>query len=195
METETTHQPDYDRLVPAVRGGDESAATALVEALYPVVIRIVRSHLPRATTEEDVAQEVFLKVFSKIGQFRGDRPFDHWVSRIATNTCYDLLRKQRVRPLFRFADLGEEQATILENSLTAPGVSPESLDRGVLDRLLATLNPRQELVIRLLDLEELSVEEICNQTGWGASKVKVTAMRARKKLASTLEKLEAKSKL
>ena len=63
--------------------------------------------------------------------------------------------------------------------------------RELLNRLIATLNPREQIVIRLLDLEEKSVAEICDLTGWGSSKVKVTAMRARKKLANHLKKLNS----
>jgi RNA polymerase sigma-70 factor (ECF subfamily) len=198
--------PGFGRLVAGVRAGDDAAATELVEVLYPTVIRIVRSHLPRSAQEEDVAQDVFLKVFSKIDQYRGESPFDHWVSRIATNTCFDLLRRQKVRPLYRFSDLREEEVAFLENATSGLDGSSEYTDpatraaggggelaRELLDRLLATLNAREQLVIRLLDLEENSVEEICNRTGWGASKVKVTAMRARKKLTRTLEKLEVNS--
>ena len=202
---------DCGSLVPGALAGDQSASAALVEALYPVVIRVVRSHLPRSSSEDDVAQDVFLKVFAKLKQFRGDRPLEHWVSRIATNTCYDLLRRQRVRPLVRFSDLSAEHVSFLENSVdgsaalgrsgdftdpaTAAASGKGSLGREFIERLLATLNAREQLVLRLLDLEQYSVEEICNQTGWSASKVKVTAMRARKKLTKTLAHLEAKSEV
>ena len=59
-----------------------------------------------------------------------------------------------------------------------------------LEKLLATLKPRERTVIQLLDLEERTVQETCNLTGWGASKVKVTAMRARRKLREQLQRLE-----
>ena len=61
------------------------------------------------------------------------------------------------------------------------------------ERLLESLNPREQLVIRLLDLEENTIQETCNLTGWGASKVKVTAFRARKKLRQALQRLEAQT--
>ncbi|MDB4412490.1 hypothetical protein N9170_03350 [Akkermansiaceae bacterium] len=62
--------------------------------------------------------------------------------------------------------------------------------RELLNRLIATLNPREQIIIRLLDLEEKSVQNICDLTGWGSSKVKVTAMRARTKLADHFKKLD-----
>jgi RNA polymerase sigma-70 factor (ECF subfamily) len=185
---------DWDRLVALVRNGSESAARSLVEALYPHVIRIVRSHLPRATDEQDVAQDVFLKVFTRINSFRADQPFHHWVARITVNTCVDRLRRQKIRPEIRFADLTEDEAAFLENSVANPELSsdPAASDgREVVDKLLDTLNPTEQTVLRLLDLEQKSVREISDLTGWGLSKVKVTAMRARRKLNETLQRLES----
>src|SRR4029077_14818410 len=90
-----------------VRGQDQDAARSLVEYLYPMVIRIVRANLPRRAAEEDLAQDIFVKMFQKLDQFRGDVPFDHWVSRIAVNHCLNAIRAQKNRPEWRMADLSE----------------------------------------------------------------------------------------
>src|SRR5258706_5489304 len=81
-------------LIKRVRNSDEAASKSLVERMYPTIIRIVRNHLTGSEAEEDFCQEIFLKLFSKLHQFRADMPFEHWVSRIAVNTCIDHLRKQ-----------------------------------------------------------------------------------------------------
>ena len=81
-----------------VRQRDQKASRQLVEHLYPLVIRIVRSHLPRRVAEEDLAQDIFLKMFTRIAQYQGNVPFPHWVSRIAVTTCIDQLRAQKRRP-------------------------------------------------------------------------------------------------
>jgi DNA-directed RNA polymerase specialized sigma24 family protein len=60
----------------------------------------------------------------------------------------------------------------------------------VVDQLLATLNPRERMVLQLMDLEKKSLRDVCSLTGWGLSKVKVTAMRARRKLNANLKQLE-----
>lgn len=191
--------PDWNDAITKVKAGDETAAWGLVESLYPHIIRIVRSHLPRSDDEEDLAQEIFMKMFSKIEQFKGHQPFHHWVARIALNTCYDRLRHQRSRPLFSFSDLSPEQSDFLEATLSTSSTPPANnttsgeLARELLQKLIATLKPREQMVIRLLDLEEHSVKETCELTGWGASKVKVTAMRARRKLADALKRLETSS--
>jgi RNA polymerase sigma-70 factor (ECF subfamily) len=186
-----------DQSIALARGGDEGACRELVEHLYPTVIKIVRRHLPRRDEEEDLAQEVFMKVFAKLDRFSGKEPIAHWVSRIAVNTCFDRLRRQRVRPVMNFAELDLDEAEFLERALSesasAPSdASPEAAGE-LLEKLFASLNPREETVIRLLDLHEFSVQETCNQTGWGASKVKVTAMRARRKLKAALQRLESET--
>ena len=97
-----------------VRRQDQDAARSLVECLYPTVIRIVRANLPRRAAEEDLAQEIFVKVFEKLDQFRGEAPLEHWVSRIAVNHCLNAIRAQKSRPEWRMADLSEEQAAALD---------------------------------------------------------------------------------
>src|SRR5580693_9464752 len=109
-----------------VRKRDQAAARDLVEHLHPLVIRIVRSHLPRRVAEEDLAQEIFLKMFTRLEQYQRAVPFTHWVSRIAVTTCIDQLRAQKRRPEFRWADLSEQEAEVLDNVLTSEhAVAPD----------------------------------------------------------------------
>lgn len=183
-------------MLDAARRGDESAWRLLVETLYPLIAGIIRNHLRREADREDVAQEVFVKIFANLGQYQGRQPFDHWVSRIALNTCHDWLRRIAARPLVSYTDLAEAEREILERTLASdespPTESPNLLHE-LLDRLIATLPPREQIVIRLLDLEQRSVAEACDLTGWGASKIKVTAMRARHRLAEQMKRLEKPS--
>src|ERR1043165_3553424 len=101
-----------------VRQRDQQAARELVDHLHPLVIRIVRAHLPRRVPEEDLAQEIFLNMFTRLEQYQGNVPFPHWVSRIAVTTCIDHLRAQKRRPEFRMADLSETEAEVLGNVMT-----------------------------------------------------------------------------
>ena len=190
MDQSPTVSPE---LLTRVRAGDEEAWRRLIDLLNPLISKIIRNQVRRTTDHDDLAQEAFTKIFLKLDQFAGKQPFTHWVSRLTVNTCYDWLRRQKVRPLVTYSDLGETQAEILEKKLAGQtGEDKESLAamRELLDRLISTLNPRQQIVIRLLDLEEKSVQDVCDLTGWGESKVKVTAMRARRKLSEQLKKLE-----
>src|SRR5476649_2348352 len=138
-----------------VRQQDQLAARELVEHLYPLVIRIVRSHLPRRVAEEDLAQEVFLKMFTRLDQYQGAVPFPHWVSRIAVTTCIDQLRAQKRRPELRWADLSENETDFLDAALTNENeVSPDDAveAKELVAKLLDQLKPEDRLVIQYLDL-------------------------------------------
>src|SRR5579859_5728331 len=105
---------DMPACLERVRQRDEEAARQLFHHLYPLVIKVVRSHLPRRMSEEDLVQIVFMKVFGNLGQYSGLAPLEHWVSRIAVNTCIKALRAEKARPELRWADLGEEESEVLD---------------------------------------------------------------------------------
>jgi RNA polymerase sigma factor (sigma-70 family) len=168
-----------------VRQRDQIAARELVEHLHPLVIRIVRAHLPRRVPEEDLAQEVFLKMFARLDQYQGSVPFTHWVSRIAVTTCIDQLRAQKRRPELRWADLTERESEVLDHALTNENeVAPDEAlaARELVHKLLGQLKPEDRLVIQYLDLEQKSLAEISALTGWNQTLIKVRAFRARRKL-------------
>ena len=178
---------DSGRCLERVRQHDQDAAAALVEGLYPLVIRIVRNHWARQSDEEDLAQEIFLKLFSRLDQYeaRAGIPLEHWVSRLAVRTCLDALRAKGRRPEVRMGDLPEEQQAWLDYLTAEESAPPDSIAgsaRELVGKLLSQLPPKDRLVITLLDLEEKSVKEISELTGWSPSLVKVRAFRARRKL-------------
>jgi RNA polymerase sigma-70 factor (ECF subfamily) len=176
-----------------VRQNDQAAARELVEHLHPLVVRIVRSHLPRRVAEEDLTQEIFLKMFTRLAQYQGAVPFPHWVSRIAVTTCIDQLRAQKRRPEFRWADLSENEAEVLDNVTTNENDVPANdamAARELVHKLLGQLKPDDQVVIRLLDLEQKSIAEISQLTGWNQSLVKVRAFRARRKLQKLFQELK-----
>jgi RNA polymerase sigma-70 factor (ECF subfamily) len=185
-------QLDVPACVVRVRQGDEEAARALLNHLYPLVITIVRGHLPRRTGEEDLAQMIFVKVFAKLEQFSGTVPLAHWVSRIAVNTCLNALQAEKIRPETRWADLSEEEEHVLQSlASTSEELEPgQSLAaRELVNKLLEHLNPNDRLLIQLLHMQGQSVEEIRQITGWNPSLIKVRAFRARRKLRKHLAKL------
>src|SRR5438093_11828950 len=99
---------DASALVQAALQHDDEAARALVRKLYPLVAKIVRSHRPRRTAEEDLCQMIFIKVFQRLSQFSGNVPLEHWVSRVAVNTCLNQMGSEQVRPAVRHADLNDD---------------------------------------------------------------------------------------
>ncbi len=180
-----------------VRRRDQTAARELVEHIHPLVIRIVRARLPRRVAEEDLVQDIFLKMFTRLEQYQGNVPFPHWVSRIAVTTCIDQLRAQQRRPEFRWADLSEQETAVLDTVLTdgresRPGDALAA--RELVDKLLAQLKPNDQLVIQLLDLEQKTIVEISALTGWNQTLIKVRAFRARRKLQKLFQALTSKEK-
>jgi len=183
---------DVADLVTRTRAGDEAAASALVAHLTPLVTRIVRSHLPRRTSEEDLVQSVLIKVFTRLDQYRGLVPLEHWVARISVNTCRHEIARESHRPELRHADLSEEQCAILDHLAEHSGDVPADHDvasRELVERMLRLLSPEDRLVVTLLHLEGRSVEEIKALTGWSGPLVKVRAFRARRKMKRHLAQL------
>jgi RNA polymerase sigma-70 factor, ECF subfamily len=190
-----SNEPIARALVERALQQDEDAARELVQRLYPLVLRMVRTHRPQRTAEEDLCQMIFIKLFQKLGQFSGKVPLEHWVSRIAINTCINQIRAEKARPELRHADLSEEQAAVLTTlSGSEDETSPDRalVARDLVEQLLVALKPAERLVIDLLYLQEKSVAEICETTGWSRAVVKIRAFRARQKLKSQLAALEGK---
>src|ERR671923_908341 len=127
----------------ALRHNDE-AARELVRRLYPLVAKMVRAHRPRRTSEEDLCQMIFIRVFQKLSQFSGKVPLDHWFSRIAVNTRLNQIAAEKVRPELRHADLSEEEQAVVENLAVSGGeLAPDKRagSRQLMEHLLGMLKP------------------------------------------------------
>jgi RNA polymerase sigma-70 factor, ECF subfamily len=188
--------PEPDALVQAALQDDDEAARKLVRRLYPLVAKMVRSHRPRRTAEEDLCQMIFIKVFQKLSQFSGKVPLEHWVSRIAVNTCLSQIEAERVRPELRHADLSEEEEAVVKNlAVASDELAPDRqlASRQLVEHLLEFLKPVERLVVDLLYLQGRSVEEIHKITGLGVAAVKVRAFRARQKMKTQMAKIGAGS--
>ncbi len=187
--------PDLAALAAAALQHDDEAARELVRQLYPFVLKLVRAHRPQRAAEEDLCQMIFIKMFQNLPQFSGTVPLEHWLARIAINTCLNQIAAEKARPELRRADLSQEQAAVLDNLATssdelAPGQQLASRD--LVLHLLEGLKPAERLVINLLYLEEKSVDEISKLTGWSTALVKVRAFRARRKLKEQMARLQRK---
>jgi RNA polymerase sigma-70 factor (ECF subfamily) len=189
--------PDAGVLVAAALQHDDEAARQLVRRLYPLVTKVVRSHRPRRTSEEDLCQMIFIRMFQKLAQFSGKVPLEHWVSRIAVNTCLNQIAAEKVRPELRHADLSEEEQAVVENLATSSeDLAPDRqlASRELVEHLLELLKPAERLVIDMIYLQGRTVEEIRKLTGWSAPLVKVRAFRARQKMKAHLGRISAGEK-
>jgi RNA polymerase sigma-70 factor (ECF subfamily) len=173
------------------RHGDQDAARRLIEALYPCVMSIIRGRLPRRLAEEDLAQEVFVRFFEKLGQYDGRAPLNHWVSRLAVNVCIDALRAEARRPELRWADLSEAEAEALRATVADTAAeAPDTAASDLTAKLLDTLDAKDRLVVQMLDLEGSSVRDVRELTGWAETAIRIRAFRARRKLRKRLLELE-----
>lgn len=170
-----------ERLIEATLSGDDEAFTELVRRHKRKVFKIVARFVKSDFELDDICQEVFIKMYQNLNKYRGDAPFEYWLSKIAVNACYDNLRKQRREgynvPL-------EDVVSSIRDPASEEIPGNEAWE--ILKHAFAKLRPEEQLVITLLNLEEKSVFEVAALTGWSESKVKVRAFRARAQLKRIL---------
>jgi len=181
---------DLDDCLRRVAAADQDAARALVARCHPLVARIVRSHRPKSHGDDDLVQDVFLKMFVMLPRYevRDGRPFEHWLARLAVRTCLDALRAEKRR-----ADrlpLSREAQACLETlaSDREPGAGDALAARELVEALLAELPPPDRLVLTLRDIEQRSTAEIAALTGWSVAGVKVRVFRARMRLRAAVRR-------
>jgi RNA polymerase sigma-70 factor (ECF subfamily) len=178
-------------LIAAVLKGDSSSFEPLVLKYSPRVFATARRYARRESEVEDIVQEVWLKSFDKLSSFRGEAPFEHWLMRLAVRTCYDFLRGHQRNRESAFSELSEVEEDWLERFVAEPTSSPEDADAAklLINRVLEKLSPAARLVITLLEIEDRSVKEIAELTGWTVPLVKVRAFRARAEMRKILAKI------
>jgi RNA polymerase sigma-70 factor (ECF subfamily) len=177
------------------RGGDEPAFAEIVRRHSPRVFRVAGRFFRQRERVEEAAQEVFLKAFTELDSFEGRGSFEGWLTRIATNTCLNLVRSAKRRPELTVSDLTDDEGTWLDSHMSETATARhEATERGrvaadLAGRVLDTMSPDDRLVLTLVDGEEMPVKEVAEMTGWSESKVKVQAFRARRKMRAAVEKL------
>ncbi len=175
---------DFDReLIARAKAGDRSACEAIVDQFAPMVFRLISRFFRTREDVEDLAQDVFLKVFARIDQVHPDENFPGWLARVTVNTCYDELRKARRRKL-AMEIYGPEAVS---EASVAPQ-EPDSLGKARL--AVQRLDPKLRIPLLLKEVEEMSIEEIARTMGLTQTNVKVRLFRARKKLAAMLGESE-----
>jgi RNA polymerase sigma-70 factor (ECF subfamily) len=178
-------------LISAVLAGDSASFEPLVAKYSPRVFATARRYARRESEIEDIAQEVWLKAFDKLKTFRGEAPFEHWLMRMTVRTCYDFLRAHQRSKESAFSEISEPEEDWLERFVADPAGAPEDADAAkmLVDRVLEKLSPDARLVIQLLEIEDRSVKEIAELTGWSVPLVKVRAFRARGEMRKILARI------
>jgi RNA polymerase sigma-70 factor (ECF subfamily) len=183
--------PTDAELIAAVLRGDAASFEPLVAKYSPRVFATARRYARRESEVEDICQEVWLKSYQKLASFRGEAPFEHWLMRLTVRTCYDFLRAHQRNREMNFSELSEPEEDWLDRFVASPGDAAESAAaaRQLVERVLEHMSPAARLVITLLEIEDRSVKEISQMTGWSVPLVKVRAFRARAEMRKKLAKL------
>jgi RNA polymerase sigma-70 factor (ECF subfamily) len=181
-------------LVRRVQAGDETAFSEVVERYQSKVFSIIHGIVRRRNDVEDIAQQVFAKVFLSIGSFDFRSSLITWIYKITVNECFDYLRKRKVRKLVYESDLSEDESRRVEN--TQPQVDrQEGADTSLARRdyvlkLLARVSGEERMLLMLKEVEGYSVEELADRTGMNENTIKVKLFRARQKLVKAAQRLD-----
>ena len=178
-------------LIAAVLKGDAASFEPLVERYSPRIFATARRYARRESEVEDIVQEVWLKAFDRLGSYRAEAPFEHWLMRMAVRTCFDFLRGHQRNRETLFADLTEPEEDWLDRFVSQPDAASENADaaRQLVGRVLERLTPAARLVITLLEIEERSMKEVAELTGWSVPLIKVRAFRARAEMRRALSRI------
>jgi RNA polymerase sigma-70 factor (ECF subfamily) len=186
-------------LIQRCQQGDQTAFELLLKKFERKVFGLIYQLVRSPAEVEDIAQEVFTKLYFSIHQFRLEASFEAWLYRITINQCYDFLRKRKRDALVTLSDLSEEEAALFEKfgSLTQPkpqDVSKRLELRQTAQRLLGELTPKDRSLLILKEIEELSIEELTKIFKTSASAVKLRLFRARNHLKVVYEKSRKRNK-
>src|SRR5580700_5507318 len=181
-------------LVRRVQARDELAFREIVERYQAKVFSIIFGILRNHNDAEDIAQQVFSKIYFSIKNFDFRSSLLTWIYKITVNECYDYLRKKRVRKLVYESDFSEEDAQRMQNTDTAidqrPAVDTQLAQRDLVVKLLGKLSPEDRSLLLLKEVEGHSVEELAQMTGMNENTIKVKLFRARQKLVKASQRLK-----
>jgi len=184
--TRSSKGEEERELVRLAQNGTEAAFEELIRRHQRRVFALVGSILRRREDVEDVAQQVFLKVFVSIKRFDLRAAFSTWLYKITVNECWDYLRKKKVRPLVYEADLSEEQVSRLDAIVSADrpadGPAERSEVKELLDWMLERLPEQDAQLLVLKEMEGFSVHELAEILDLNVNTVKVRLFRARGRL-------------
>ena len=181
-------------LVRRCQAGDEMAFRQIMERHQSKVFSIIYGIVRSRNDSEDIAQQVFTKVYFSIRKFDLRSSLLTWIYKITVNECYDYLRKQKVRRLVYSSDLGEEESRRLENVAEAPerrrpAIAERFEDRDYILKLLVKVPEQERMLLFEKEVEGRTVEELASSTGLNENTIKVKLFRARQKLVKAAGRL------
>lgn len=175
---------ELGQVLSLVRAGDNDAWGDLYRQYAPAIFRFCRRALPTREDAEDATTEVFMKVRQKLGTYDATRPFTAWLYKVASNHCWDMLRRRRIR---QDLETGDVETLPLEHP------DPSQLERLQAEHSskevrngLAKLPDRARMALVLRYYADMSYDEIADTLGVRRAFVGVLLLRARHQLREAL---------
>jgi len=185
-------QVEFD-LIRRAQAGDSAAFNEIVLAYRKRILGTITRLIARTEDVEDVAQEVFLRLYFSLDQLRTAEVFEPWLYRLTVNAAYDYLRKQRRRQEFRMSDLSEQQVMMAD---AVAGGKAELEDqhqkkiREAVDSLLGAVSEADRILLILKEVEGLSLKELEKIYKVNENALKVRLFRARQRVLKAFGKQE-----
>ena len=167
--------------------GDQEAFREIVERYQAKVFSIIHGVVRNRNDAEDIAQQVFTKIYFSLPKFDFRSALVTWIYKITVNECYDYLRKRKARPLTLEADMSENHLRLIDN-MEAPSRNPaKDLGRRAelreyVTKLLDKLSEEERYLLVMKEMEGYAVEELARMVSLNENTVKVKLFRARQKL-------------
>jgi RNA polymerase sigma-70 factor (ECF subfamily) len=173
-------------IINKVLGGDHQAFAALVSRYQNYVFTLVLRMVKGREDAEEVAQDVFVKAYRSLKDFRGDSKFSTWLYTIANTSSITFLRKKKTEIHSLDDESTFELADSVDSGFRANLVEQKSKQQMV-NKAIAMLSPEDAEVITLFYKNEQSLQEIAQILGQEANTVKVRLHRARTRLKEKME--------
>lgn len=179
------------------KAGDDAAFNQVVVAYRKRILGTIARLIGRPEDVEDVAQEVFLRLYYSLDQLRTPEVFEPWLYRLTVNASYDYLRKQRRRNESRMSDLSEQQV-IMADATAGGKVSGEERRqqqvKELVESLLGAVSEQDRILLTLKEVEGLSLKELEKIYSVNENALKVRLFRARQRVLNAFEATKAASK-
>jgi RNA polymerase sigma-70 factor (ECF subfamily) len=181
-------------LVRRAQAGDETAFREIVEKYQSKVFSIIHGIVRQRNDVEDIAQQVFAKVYFSIRNFDFRSSLITWIYKITVNECFDYLRKKKVRKLVYESDMSEDEVRRVENTEPVLDRSTRTdstlAKRDYITKLLDRVSDEEKQLLMLKEVEGYSVEELAGMLRMNENTIKVKLFRARQKLVKAAQRLD-----
>ena len=179
-------------LVRKAQSGDEAAYNQLIQAYRKRILGTIGRLIGKPEDVEDVAQEVFVRLYFSLDQLREPEMFEPWLHRLTVNAAYDYLRKQRRRTESRMSDLSEQQV-VMADAIASTNQRIEEDRRAevreLVTSLLSEVSEEDRILLTLKEVEGLSLKELEKVYKVNENALKVRLFRARQRVLKAFGRL------